>query len=165
MDDERADTAAFIAAGRPAAGLPALHRQYVITDGWAATVRRAVRQAGRDGYPARTRASVVTVQASIAGLPGLRRQAVPTQAPVATAGLFPVSDGIADPSGDSGLIASVRALGSLSRMADQASLQQAILGVALAGGRFEPGAHAALMTAQAQQAADLASFRSSATSA
>jgi signal transduction histidine kinase len=49
-------------------------------------------------------------------------------------------------------------------MADHASLQQAILAVALAGGRFEPGAHAALLTAQAQQAADLGSFRNSATS-
>jgi signal transduction histidine kinase/predicted regulator of Ras-like GTPase activity (Roadblock/LC7/MglB family) len=57
----------------------------------------------------------------------------------------------------------VRALGSLSRMKDQASEQQAILGAALAEGRFEPGALTALTTAQAQQASDLVSFRSSAT--
>src|ERR1035438_315759 len=36
-EDERADAAAFIADGRPAAGLVALHRQYLITDGWAGT--------------------------------------------------------------------------------------------------------------------------------
>ena len=81
----------------------------------------------------------------------------------ATSGLFPVNDGIADLSGNSALITSVRALGSLSRMKDQASQQQAILGVALAEGRFGPGALTALLTAQARQASDLASFRSSAT--
>jgi signal transduction histidine kinase len=171
MEDERAGTAAFIAAGRPAASLPALHRQYVITDGWAASVRRLVRQADH-GYPARTRASAATVLASIAGLPGLRRQAAQGQAPAltvisgysaATAGLFAINDGIADQSGNPALITSVRALGSLSRMTDQASLQQAILGAALAGGHFQSGARAALLTAQAQQAGDLVSFRSLAT--
>src|ERR1700737_5269933 len=47
MEDERAGTAAFIEARRPAAGLVALHRQYVITDGWGARVRRLVHQLGR----------------------------------------------------------------------------------------------------------------------
>ena len=171
VEDERAGTAAFIADGRPAAGLLALHRQYVITDRWAGTVRRLVRQLGR-GYPARTRASEATVLASIAELPGLRRHAAQSQASaldvisaysVATAGLFPINDGIADLSGNPTLISSVRALGSLSRMKDQASQQQAILGVALAEGSFAPGARPALITAQAQQASDLASFRNSAT--
>src|SRR5229473_1784887 len=133
MEDERAGTAAFIEARRPAAGLVALHRQYVITDGWGARVRRLVHQLDR-GYPARTRAGAATVLASIAELSGK-----PT------------------------LISSVRALGSLSRMKDQASQQQVILGVALAEGSFAPGARTALITAQAQQASDLASFRSSAT--
>jgi hypothetical protein len=171
MEDERADTAAFIADGRRAAGLVTLHRQYVITDGWAATVRRRVLQLGH-GYPAQTRAIAATVLASIAELPGLRRHAAQSQAPAlavingysaATAGLFPVNDGIADLSGNSALITSVRALGSLSRMKDQASQQQAILGTALAEGHFGPGALTALTIAQAQQASDLISFRSSAT--
>ena len=35
MEDERADTAAFIAAGRPASGLEALHREYAVTNRWA----------------------------------------------------------------------------------------------------------------------------------
>ena len=171
MEDERADTAAFIAAGRPASGLVALHRQYVITDGSAATVRRLALRLG-SGYPARTRASVATVLASIAELPGLRRRAAQSQAPAlavikgysaATAGLFPVNDGIADLSGSSVLTTSVRALGSLSRMKDQASQQQAILVGALAEGHFGPGALTALTIAQAQQASDLVSFRNSAT--
>src|ERR1017187_10078734 len=37
VEDERAGTASFIAAGGPAPALVALHRQYVITDGWADT--------------------------------------------------------------------------------------------------------------------------------
>ena len=170
-EDERADTAAFIAEGRPASGLVALRRQYVITDGWAGTVRRLARQLGH-GLPVQTRASAAKVLASVAELPGLRRHAAQSQAPAqavingysaAAAGLFPVIDGIADLSGNSVLITSVRALGSLSRMKDQASQQQAILGAALAEGHFGPAALTALTIAQAQQASDLVSFRSSAT--
>jgi signal transduction histidine kinase len=172
IGDERTGTAAFIADGRPAAGLVALHRQYAITDGRAATVRGLILRLGR-GYPAQTRASAASVLASIAELPGLRTAATQSQAPAlaaingysaAAAGLFPLNDGVADQSGNSVLIASVRALGALSRMADQASQQQAILGAALTEGRFGPGELAALTTAQAQQASDLASFRGSATS-
>jgi signal transduction histidine kinase len=172
MEDERADTAAFIASGRPAASLVAVHRQYAVTDGWAARTRRLVLRLGND-YPAQTRASAATVLASIAELPGLRQHAVQSRAPAlavingysaAIAGLFPVNDSIADLGGSSVLSTSVRTLGSLSRMKDQASLQQAVLGVALADGHFGPGALTALTVAQAQQASDLASFRSSATS-
>ena len=171
MADERSSAAAFIADGRPAAGLPALRRQYAITDGRAASVHRLVSQLGH-GYPAQTRAGAARVLASIAKLPGLRRQTAQSQASAlavitgysaATSGLFPVTDGIADLSGNSTLSTSVRALGSLSRMIDHASQQQAILGVALAEGRFGPGALTALTIAQARQASDLASFRSSAT--
>ncbi len=171
MEDERSDTAAFIANGRPAAGLAALHRQYVITNGWAATARRQVGQLGR-GYQPQTRASAAAVLASIAELPGLRRQAAQPQVAAlavinaysaATAGLFGVNDSIADSSDNPALISSVRALGSLSRMKDEAAQQQAILGAALAEGHFGPGALAALTVAQARQASDLASFRSSAT--
>jgi signal transduction histidine kinase len=170
MEDERADTAAFIAAGRPASGLAALHRGYAVTNGWARSTRQLVLQLG-PGYRARTRTSAATVLASIAELRGLRRHAAQSQVPAlavingysaAIAGLLPVDDGIADLSGSPALTTGVRALGSLSQMKDQASLQQAILGVALADGRFGPGALTALTVAQAQQASDLASFRSSA---
>jgi len=171
MADERTGTAEFIAAGRPVASLAALHQHYAITDARAATVRRLVSQLG-DGYPAQTRADAAQVLASIAKLSGLRRQAIQSQtsAPAAItgysaaiAGLLPVTDGIADQSSDPTLITSVRALGSLSSMIDHASQRQAILAVALAAGRFGPGALTALTTAQAQEASDLASFRNSAT--
>ena len=51
MEDERADTGVFIADGRPAAGLAALHRQYVITDRRATTVRRLALRLGRQLGP------------------------------------------------------------------------------------------------------------------
>jgi signal transduction histidine kinase len=171
MADERSGAAAFISGGRAAGGLPALDRQYAITDGWAARVRRLVSGLGH-GYPAQSRAGAAQVLASIAKLPGLRQQATRSQASAlavitgysaAASGLFPAIDGIADRSGNSTLITSVRALGSLARMTDHASQQQAILAVALAGRRFGPGMLAALTTAQAQQASDLASFRNWAT--
>jgi signal transduction histidine kinase len=171
MEDERADTAAFIADRRPATGIDALHRQYAITDAWAASVRRLALQAG-PGYPAQTRAGTAAVLASVGELPALRRSAAQRQAPAlaviqgysaATARLHPVNDGIADLSDNSALISSVRALGALSRMKDQASQQQAILGAALARGRLDTGALTALTVAQAQQASDLALFRGSAT--
>ena len=72
-------------------------------------------------------------------------------------------DGIADLSTQPGLISSVRALGSLSRLKDQATLQQAILGAAFAAGRFAPGELMALNVAQAAETSDIAAFRSSAT--
>jgi len=170
MEDERADTGVFIADGRPAAGLVALNRQYVITDRRAATVRRFVLRLG--GNSARTRSSATTILGDIAKLPGLRRTAAQSQAPALTVingyseaigSLFGVNNGIADLSGNFVLITSARVLDSLSRMEDHASLQQAILDAALAEGHFGPGALTALTTAEAQQASDLASFRSSAT--
>jgi signal transduction histidine kinase len=170
LEDERADAAAYVAGGRRAAGLPALHRRYAITDGWAAAVRRQVRQLG-GGYPAQTQASAASVLATVAEVPGLRRGAEGQAAALtvingysaATAGLLTVDDGIADLSGNSGLVTSVRALGALSQMKDHASQQEAILGVALAQGHFGPGVMTALAIAQAEQASDLVAFRGSAT--
>ena len=171
IEDERSGTAVFISGGRPAAGLPVLRRQYAITDGRAARVRQLLTPIGR-GYPAQTRASAAKALASIAELPGLRSRAAQRHGSAltlldgystATSDLLAVNDGIAGLSGNPTLTASVQALGSLSRMMDQASQQQAILRVALAEGRFGPGALTALLTAQARQATDLVSFRDSAT--
>ena len=170
LENERAGTATYIADGRRAAGLPALHRQYAITNAWAASIRREIGQLG-SGYPAQTQASAASVLASIAEVPGLRRSAEGQAAALtvingysaATAGLLTVNDGLADLSGNPGLLTSVRALGALSRMKDHASQQEAILGGALAQGHFGPGDVMALAIAQAQQASDLVAFRSSAT--
>ena len=56
----------------------------------------------------------------------------------AITGLFPVVDGIADLSDNPVLITSVRALGSLARLKDQAAQQQAVLGPALAASSSPP---------------------------
>jgi signal transduction histidine kinase len=171
MEDERAETAAFITAGRPATSLLALHRRYLVTDESAAATRRLILRLG-SGYPAQTRASTATVLAAIAELPGLREHAARRQASAlavvndysaAIAGLFSVNNGIADVSGSPALASGVRALDSLSSMKDQALQQQAILGMALAERHFGPGTLTALTIAQALQASDLASFRSTAT--
>ncbi len=170
MEDERAAAGVFIADGRPAAGLATLNRQYAITDRRAATVRRFALRLG--GNSARTRSSETTILDDIAKLPGLRRAAAQSQAPalividgysMAIGSLFVANAGIASLSANFALITSARTVDSLSRMEDHASLQRAILDAALAAGHFGPGALTALTTAKAQQARDLASFRSSAT--
>ncbi|HKB53520.1 MAG TPA: nitrate- and nitrite sensing domain-containing protein, partial [Ramlibacter sp.] len=170
MEDERVATSVFIADGRPAAGLAILDRQYVITDRRVATVRRFA--LGLDGNSVRTRPSVATLLSDVARLPGLRRTVAQSQAPALTVingysavigKLFAVNGGIASLSGNVALIDSARTVDSLARMEDHASLQRAILDAAIAAGHFGPGALTALSAAQAQQASDLASFRSSAT--
>ncbi len=172
MEDERTDTAAFLAAGRPAGGVAALDRQYVITDRSVSTVRRLIQGLG-SAYPAQTQASATTILAGIGKLPELRKYATQRPAPAlitvvdgysaAIVGLFQISNGMAGLSGNPALITSARTLDALSRMADQALLQRAILSAALAGGQLSSSALATLTGAEAQQAVDLASFRSSAT--
>jgi len=172
LEHERSEAAAFVAGGRPAPGLADLDKQYATTDTWAGQVRRLVSQLDRAQPSARTRASAASGLASISALPGLRRDTAQGQASAmdvisgystAITGLFPVLDGIADQDDNPVLITSVRALGALARLKDQAAQQQAILGSALAGGRLEPGALAALTVAQAQEASYTATFRGSAT--
>jgi signal transduction histidine kinase len=170
-EDERDLTATFIADGRPDAGRAALQRQYAVTDALAQAVRIQIRQVGR-AFPARTRADAADVAARIGDLPGLRSYATASDAPaftaitayaLANAALFTLDDDIAQQAGSSALAGQVRALGSLSRMKDQTSLQRAILAAALANGQFPAGTLNALIGAQAQQATDLASFETSAT--
>jgi signal transduction histidine kinase len=170
MENERDATAMFIAAGRPGRALAALRRQYALTDARAAPVRVLARGVGA-GFPAQTRADAAAVLARIADLPDLRSDAgsqapadvVITDYSLALTDLFTLDDDIAQEGGNAALIASVRALGALSRLKDQASQQQAILAVALAAGRIDPADLSALTAAQAQQAADLASFQTSST--
>jgi signal transduction histidine kinase len=171
MEEERATTASFIAMGRPAGGLAGLQRQYASTDALARQVTAGVSGIG-PAFPAPTRAAAVAVAARITDLPDLRGFAsagqaqasiVVTDYSLALADLFTFDDDIAQEGGNTALIASVRALGSLSRLKDQASQQQAILATAFIAGQFAPGDLSALTTAQAQEAADLAAFQTSAT--
>ena len=171
MEDERDLSANFIADGRPAADRATLQRQYAVTNAWAQRVGAQMRGVG-GAFPAQTRADAAAVIARIADLPNLRSYAMAGNAPALTvitnytlalADLLTFDDAIAQQAGSSALVTSVRALGSLSRMKDQESLQRAILEAALVSGQFQPGTLDALTTAQTQQATDLASFGTSAT--
>jgi signal transduction histidine kinase len=171
MEDERDLSANFIADGRPAADRATLRRQYAVTNAWAQRVGAQMRGVG-GAFPAQTQADTAAVIARIADLPNLRSYAMAGDAPAITvitnytlalADLFTFDDAIAQQAGSSALVGSVRTLGSLSRMKDQASLQRAILEAALVSGQFQPGSLDALTTAQTQQATDLASFGTSAT--
>ena len=170
MEDERDDTAGFIAHNRPAHGQARLTRQYAVTNHWAAQVRPLIDQLG-GGYPAQTLTDAGAVLSSLDELPKLRQEAVQSSTPALTtidaytaalANLFSFNDGIAQQRGG-GLPNSVRTLGSLSRMKDQASQQRAILFTAFVGGQFTPAEQTALIAAQAQQASDLTLFNASAT--
>jgi signal transduction histidine kinase len=169
MEDERDSTATFMAAGRPASELTALHRQYGVTNALAVKVTALANGAA---FPAQTRAAAAAVTARTADLAALRSYAAVGDAPpgvvindysLALTDLFAFDDDIAQEGGNAALIANVRALGSLSRMKDQASQQRAILAAAFTAGVFEPGVLSELTSAQAQQASDLASFDTTAT--
>src|SRR5215831_6838192 len=171
MEDECDLTANFIAAGRPADGRPALQRQYAVTGAWARRVGAQMREVG-GAFPALTQTDAEAVIARIADLRNLRSYAAAGHAPalavitnynLALADLFTFDDAIAQQAGSATLVGKVRTLGSLSRMKDQTSQQRAILGAALVSGQFQPGTLNALTAAQAQQAADLASFGTAAT--
>jgi signal transduction histidine kinase len=171
MEDECDGSAMFVAAGRPASGVAGLHRQYAITDAQASTVRALARGVGA-AFPAQTRAAVEAVTARVADLAALRSYTAAGNAPpvvvvndytLALTDLFTLDDDIAQEGGNAALVASVRALGSLSRMKDQASQQQAVLATAYTAGGFQPGTLGDLTAAQAQQASDMAAFNTSAT--
>jgi signal transduction histidine kinase len=170
LEDERDQTAGFIASGRPAAGMAAVQQDYAATDARARQVRSAAAGIGV-AFPASTRAKVTTVLNRIGDLGGLRDAALHTQLPSlpvitdyaeSMTDLFSLNDEIAQSSADSILETKVRTLGSLSRMTQDASVQRALLYAAFAGRQFEPGALQDLITTQAAQAGDLASFQAAA---
>ncbi len=169
MEDERDITAGFIAAGRPPSGQGTLHNQYALTDSVAATVRDEAAGIG-GGYPAVTREKLAAVLARITDLQGLRAAALHSKLPAlpmitdysqAIAALFALNDEIAQAGANPALIESVRTLGLISRMKDQASQQRAILYGSFIAGQITPNEVSALAAAQAQQASDLSTFISS----
>jgi signal transduction histidine kinase len=170
LEDERDQTAGFIAAGRPAEGSGVIDSAQSRTDAAAARVTAAASGIG-GGFPAATRAKVTTVLNRIADLPGLRQAAVGTQLPslpvimdysAAIADLFSLNDEIAQGSADPAVADGVRALGDLSRLADAASRQRALLAAALTERYFEPRALTDLITAQSAEAGYLQAFQATA---
>jgi signal transduction histidine kinase len=180
LEDERDDLAGFIASRRTGAvktptGAPtqALNKDYAQTNAAAAQVTSLARGiAGNSAFPAQVQTDLTAVMDRVDDLPHYRSAAVGSMAPSLTviddyseaiANLFTLNDQIAQGSSDATLQNTVRALGAISRTEDEASQQRGILYAALLSGQFEPGAAAALTSAQAQQAAELAEYQSAAT--
>ncbi len=171
MEDERDETAGFIARGRPATGKPMLTRQNAVTNRWAARVRPLIHQLGA-GYPAQTLANARAVLTSINELPALRQDAVQGISPglttidaytAALANLFSFNDGIAQQTGNAAFADDVRTLSALSQLKDQASQQRAILYTAFVAGQYTSADQTEMVAAQAQQATQLQAFDASAT--
>ncbi len=180
MEDEADGLAGYIAGGRhgsvttpTGAPTPALSADYARTNAAAAQVTSlASAISSNSAYPAQVQADAAAVLDRVDDLSHYRSAAATTEAPSLTvindysgaiADLFTLNDQIAQGSSDPALANTVRALGALSRTEDQASQQRGILYSALVAGQFEPGAAAALTSAQAAQAAEFAEFQSAAT--
>jgi signal transduction histidine kinase len=170
MEDERDQTAGFIASNRPAAGVAAIQRDYSATDAMARKVQSAAAGIGT-AFPSSTRVKVTAVLDRINDLKGLRDAALRTQLPAlqvitdyseSIADLSSLNDEIAQGSADATLENDVHTLGSLSRMVQDVSTQRALLYAAFILHRFEPGVLQNLITAQAAQAGDLTTFQTSA---
>jgi signal transduction histidine kinase len=171
MEDERDETAGFIAHNRPAAGKPALTRQWTVTNRWVARVRPLAHQLGA-GFLSQTLANAGAVLTSINELPALRQDAVQGISPglttidaytAALANLFSFNDGIAQQTGNAAFADDVRTLSALSQLKDQASQQRAILYSAFVAGQYTSADQTELVAAQAQQTTQLQAFDASAT--
>ncbi len=170
LENERDYTAGYIAQGKPRTGQMLLQQEYSYTDRAAGQVTVLADGIGRS-YPAQTRARATALLTRIDGLGSLRRAAdshLPAPAVIETysatiADVLAMDDEIAQGGGDATLADTVRVLGLLSRMKEEASRQRAILDVAFTSGRFLPGAFSQLTAAAAEEQSNLAVFNTSAT--
>ncbi len=192
LQNEREDTVRFIVLGnsnggrgaspssvtppRPEIGL--LNQDYAITTGWANQVKALA--GGIDGsYSALAQQDMQAAVTAIGNLPAIRVAATGAQLPAliviqeyATAinTLLAVESQIAVGSSDSALAGSVRVLGLVSSMKEEASQQQALLTSALRSdlvslGQFGSAQQLAIVDAQAQQQGGLNEFDTAATAA
>jgi signal transduction histidine kinase len=189
---EREDTVRYIVLGNsnggrgasakaaipPGPELGLLQHDYAITTGLASQVKSLA--GGIDGsYSVLAQQDAQAAITAIDNLPAIRAAATGTQLPAlnvineyATAinALLAVESQIAVGSSDSTLAGSVRVLGLVSGMKEQASQQQALLTSALRSdlitlGQFGPAQQAAITDAQAQQQGDENEFGTAATAA
>ncbi|MGD0244594.1 MAG: nitrate- and nitrite sensing domain-containing protein [Streptosporangiaceae bacterium] len=189
---EREDTVRYIVLGNsnggrgasakaaipPGPELGLLQHDYATTTGWASQVKTLA--SGIDGsYSVLAQQDAQAAVTAIDNLPAIRAAATGTQLPAlnvineyATAidALLAVESQIAVGSSDSTLAGSVRVLGLVSGMKEQASQQQALLTSALRSdlitlGQFGPAQQAAITDAQAQQQGDENEFGTAATGA
>ncbi|HKA95358.1 MAG TPA: nitrate- and nitrite sensing domain-containing protein [Streptosporangiaceae bacterium] len=175
LQDERDQTAYFIAQGGQAsqpARLRILYTQRNDTEQAAAKVTGLLSQIGGSLSPqAQQQASAAL--ADLQNLPNLRLEATQSQltAPIIQkysriiTDLLVLGQNTGQGVSDVTLAETVRVLGLVSRMKEDASQQRAILTAALIKHALDPGARTALLTAQSDQAANLASFSLAATDA
>lgn len=192
LQTEREDTVRFIILGQfnggrgaspksavpPGPEISLLNQEHAISDGWASQVKNLA--GGIDGsYSALAQQDSKAAVTAIGNLPAIRAAATGTRLPAlivtqeyATAinTLLAIEGQLAVGSGDSTLAGSVRVLGLVSSMKEEASLQQALLTsalrsdlISLGPAGFGPARQTELTNAQAQQQGDLNSFNTAAT--
>jgi len=185
LEDERDHTAYYIALGanggrasvlsaspqaRAAMTSSQVGVQYAATDQSLSEVRGLVQQIG-SAYPAQTQQQAATVLVALDSLPSLRAVAAGTEMPVLAVvtrygqiidDLLALNDDIAQGVGDPVLAQTVRMLGLVSEVKEEASQQRAILAAALLQGAFGPGELAALQSAVSAQQTNLQAFDDSA---
>jgi hypothetical protein len=181
LEDERDQTVYYIALGAdggrvsgPSANpaqAAALEQAVVTravnsTDQSATPVRNLAAQIGST-YPAQTQQAAATVLTTLSGLQYLRNASIDSQLPALVVvqkytqvidDVLALNDEISQSASDPTLAQTVRVLGLVSAMKEQASEQRAILAAALLQGSFGPGQLAALESAQSAQQSNLAAF-------
>jgi signal transduction histidine kinase len=188
LQTEREDTIRFITMGAAGGGrgappgepgpeLAVLAQDDHATGVLAAGVRSLAGHIG-GAYPAVAQQEAHGAITAIAGIPALRSAATTTRIPSlaviqqyadAIDQLLALEDEIATGGNDAALADTVRVVGLISGMKEEASREQAILTSALTpdlvgANQFQPGQLSALNAAQAEQQADVAQFDLAATS-
>ena len=183
VQEERDQTAYFIAEGKNggraastgggATGLQVVYAQRRYTEQAAAVVQADLARVG-GSFSSLTRQEASTALAELASLPNLRLAATQTQLPalvvvqkysIVISDLLVLEENTAQGVSDATLAQTMRVLGLVSRMKEDASQQRAILAASLIEGTLSPDELQALTAAQSDQNANLGSFNLSATSA
>jgi signal transduction histidine kinase len=176
LEDERDTTVRYIGLGlQGGRGSPAhvrapelnvVNQTHALTDQSAAVVKSELNEIN-DSFSAQTRQEATTALNGLANLTLLRQAATKTQLPaqvVVTKYATIINDLIAliDVTGqgasDATLAQSIRVLGLVSRMKEEASEQRADLSLGLLQGSLSPNELNALNSAISEQASNLASF-------
>jgi len=172
LESERDETVTYIALpaggrtsdpnGRSAtvpAQLNVVRQQIKLTAPWVAQVLTGIKEIG-PGYPAQVRQDALSVQAVLGSLASLRTAAITTNLPALSVidsytnvidVLLALDDQIDLNSGDPQLAGTVQALGRVSRIEEEYSVQRGIVMDALTAGMFGPNMLAALTASIAQQ--------------
>jgi signal transduction histidine kinase len=183
LQDERDQTVQYIAAGSAGragtmahnkaalAGYHLVKDAWRLTDPWISKVRQQLATIG-SGYPAVVQTEAGNISTLVANVP-LKRQSATTQNLQVLVvidsyntlinRLLAIDDNIALGSGDAVLANDVRVLGLMSRIDELASEQRGYLDYAFGTGVISSQVLADVQTSMAEQTADLAEFRLTAT--